>query len=148
MTPNVPAYLVGILGTLRAGHIVVNVNLLYKPDELQRQLLDRGAQAIVIFETFAHILQAVSNRGSLRHIVVTEPGDLLGDIKAPLINFAVRHIKKIVPAWVLDGALSLSDARGKGKKSGFTPVTIARRCGGAAIHWRHHGCAQRCHAHA
>lgn len=126
MMPNVPAYLVGMLGTLRAGHIVVNVNPLYKPDELQRQLLDSGAQVIVIFETFAHTLQAVSNRGSLQHIVVTGPGDLLGAIKAPLINFAARHIKKIVPAWVLDGALSLSDALSKGKKSGFTPVSIAR----------------------
>lgn len=126
MMPNVPAYLVCMLGTLRAGLVVVNVNPLYKPDELQRQLLDSGAQAIIIFETFAYTLQAVSDRGALRHIVVTGPGDLLGAIKGPLINFAARHIKKIVPAWVLDGALSLPDALSKGKTRRFTPVPIAR----------------------
>lgn len=74
MMPNVPAYLVALLGTLRAGHAVVNVNPLYTPDELQRQLLDSGAAVIVILENFAHTLQSVSDRGQLKHVVVTGPG--------------------------------------------------------------------------
>ena len=116
MMPNVPAYLVSMLGALRAGHIVVNVNPLYTAEELQRQLLDSGASVIVILENFARTLQNVRARGELKHIVVTGPGDLLGGLKAPLVNFVARYIKKIVPAWQIDGARMLpavlADARG------------------------------------
>lgn len=109
MMPNVPAYLVSMLGTLRAGLVVVNVNPLYTAEELQRQLLDSGASAIVILENFAHTLQRVTDRGQLKHIVVTGPGDLLGGLKAPLVNLAARYVKKIVPAWQIDGARMLPD---------------------------------------
>ena len=71
MMPNVPAYLVGMLGTLRAGLVVVNVNPLYTADELERQLQDSGASVILILENFAHTLQAVKHRGQLKHVVVT-----------------------------------------------------------------------------
>ncbi len=124
MMPNVPAYLVGMLGTLRAGLVVVNVNPLYTADELERQLQDSGASVILILENFAHTLQAVKQRGQLKHIVVTGPGDLLGGLKAPIVNFAARHIKKIVPAWRIDGARMLPQVLGEGAGLPFTPPAL------------------------
>ncbi|CAM4052881.1 AMP-binding protein [Bordetella muralis] len=124
MMPNVPAYLVCLLGTLRAGLVVVNVNPLYKTDELQRQLLDSGAEVIVILENFAHTLQAVSDRGALRHVVVTGPGDLLGGLKAPLVNFVARHIKRMIPDWRIEGAHQLSRVLSQGASATFTPPPL------------------------
>lgn len=125
MMPNVPAYLVALLGTLRAGHAVVNVNPLYTPDELQRQLLDSGAAVIVILENFAHTLQSVSDRGQLKHVVVTGPGDLLGGLKAPLVNLAAHYIKKLVPAWHIDGAQMLPKVLATGAGLPFTAPAIS-----------------------
>lgn len=127
MMPNVPAYLVALLGTLRAGHAVVNVNPLYTPDELQRQLQDSGAAVIVILENFAHTLQSVSDRGQLKHVVVTGPGDLLGGLKAPLVNLAARYIKKLVPAWHIEGAQMLSKVLASGAGLPFTAPAIHQR---------------------
>lgn len=124
MMPNVPAYLVCMLGTLRAGLVVVNVNPLYKCDELQRQLLDSGAEVIVILENFAHTLQEVSDRGALRHVVAVGPGDLLGGLKAPLVNFVARYIKRIVPAWHVEGARRLPDVLAKGAAATFTAPAL------------------------
>ncbi|ARP75371.1 long-chain fatty acid--CoA ligase [Bordetella genomosp. 6] len=124
MMPNVPAYLVCLLGTLRAGMVVVNVNPLYKADELQRQLLDSGAETIVILENFAHTLQAVSDRGALSHVVVVGPGDLLGGLKAPLVNLAARYVKKLVPPWNIEGAHRLPDALRDGARATFTPPEL------------------------
>lgn len=125
MMPNVPAYLVALLGTLRAGHAVVNVNPLYTPDELQRQLQDSGAAVIVILENFAHTLQSVSDRGQLKHVVVTGPGDLLGGLKAPLVNLAARYIKKLVPAWHIEGAQMLSKVLASGAGLPFSAPAIS-----------------------
>ncbi|MFY3707441.1 AMP-binding protein [Achromobacter dolens] len=125
MMPNVPAYLVALLGTLRAGHVVVNVNPLYTPDELQRQLQDSGAAVIVILENFAHTLQSVSDRGQLKHVVVTGPGDLLGGLKAPLVNLAARYIKKLVPAWHIEGAQMLSKVLASGAGLPFSAPAIS-----------------------
>lgn len=125
MMPNVPAYLVALLGTLRAGHAVVNVNPLYTPDELQRQLQDSGAAVIVILENFAHTLQSVTDRGQLKHVVVTGPGDLLGGLKAPLVNLAARYIKKLVPAWHIDGAQMLPKVLARGAGLPFTAPVIS-----------------------
>ncbi len=125
MMPNVPAYLAGMLGTLRAGHVVVNVNPLYTAEELQRQLLDSGASVILILENFAHTLEQVRDRGSLKHVVVTGPGDLLGGLKAPLVNLAARYVKKIIPAWRIDGARKLVDVLGEGARRSFTPPRLA-----------------------
>lgn len=125
MMPNVPAYLVAMLGTLRAGMVVVNVNPLYKPEELQRQLSDSGAQAIVILENFAATLQAVSDCPELGHIVVVGPGDLLGGLKAPVVNLVARHVKRLVPSWKLPGAVSLPQALRDGERAGFTPVELS-----------------------
>ncbi|WMD18523.1 AMP-binding protein [Achromobacter seleniivolatilans] len=124
MMPNVPAYLVGMLATLRTGLVVVNVNPLYTADELERQLQDSGASVILILENFAHTLQNVKNRGQLKHIVVTGPGDLLGGLKAPVVNFAARYIKKIVPAWQIDGAHTLPAVLREGARLPFNPPSL------------------------
>ncbi|SAH90966.1 long-chain-fatty-acid--CoA ligase [Bordetella ansorpii] len=124
MMPNVPAYLVAMLGALRAGMVVVNVNPLYKPDELGHQLRDSGAEVIVIFENFAHTLQNVRDRGALRHVVIAAPGDLLGGLKAPLINFAARYVKRLIPAWHIDGAVRLPQVLVDGGRETYTPVTL------------------------
>ncbi len=105
MMPNVPAYMVALLGTLRAGGVVVNVNPLYTPRELQLQMKDSGASVIVVFESFAHVLQKIEGCDALVHRVVVAPGDMLGALKGVMVNFVARFIKKIVPPWHLTGAL-------------------------------------------
>ena len=124
MMPNVPAYLVALLGTFRAGMVVVNVNPLYKSEELERQLLDSGAQVIVILENFAKTLQDVRDKGDLRHVVVVAPGDLLGGLKAPVVNFVARHVKKLVPAWQIDEARLLPDVLKQGANAPFSPPEL------------------------
>jgi long-chain acyl-CoA synthetase len=119
MLPNVPAYLACMLGILRAGHVLVNVNPLYKSAELARQLQDSGPQAIVVLENFAHTLQAVPDLGGVRHVVVTAVGDLLGGVKERVVNIVARHVKKAVPAWRIDGALPLTRALAIGRRHGF-----------------------------
>ncbi|ARP96423.1 AMP-binding protein [Bordetella genomosp. 13] len=125
MMPNVPSYLVAMLGTLRAGLVVVNVNPLYKPDELGCQLRDSGAEVIVIFENFAHTLQNVRDRGALRHVVVVSPGDLLGGLKAPLINFAARYVKRMIPSWHIEGAVRMPLVLQEGARATYSHVTLA-----------------------
>lgn len=124
MMPNVPAYLVCLLGTLRAGLVVVNINPLYKPDELQKQLIDSEAEVIVILENFAHTLQDVRDRGALRHVVVSGPGDLLGGLKAPIVNFVARYLKRIVPSWHIDGVASLPRVLAQGAAAPFTAPAL------------------------
>jgi long-chain acyl-CoA synthetase len=101
MMPNVPQYMVAIAAVLRAGYVVVNVNPLYTPRELEHQLKDSGAQAIVVLENFATTLQAVIGHTSVKHVVVASMGDLLPWFKGKLVNFVVRHVKKMVPAYSL-----------------------------------------------
>ena len=105
MMPNVLQYPVALFGVLRAGLIVVNVNPLYTPRELEHQLLDSGAQAIVILENFAHTLEQVIAKTQVKHVVVAAMGDLLGGVKGALVNFVVRNVKKMVPAYEFDNAL-------------------------------------------
>ncbi|MEI2416898.1 AMP-binding protein [Orrella sp. JC864] len=114
MMPNVPAYLACLVGVLRAGHVLVNVNPLYKPRELQQQLQDSGARVIFILESFAHTLQAVQDRGELEHVVVVSPGDLLGLAKGAVVNFVARHVKRLVPRWELPGARRLGEVLERG----------------------------------
>ncbi|MBX3584850.1 MAG: long-chain fatty acid--CoA ligase [Rhizobiaceae bacterium] len=102
MMPNILQYPVAMMGILRAGYVVVNVNPLYTPRELEHQLKDSGAEAIVILENFARTLQAVVGRTSVKHVVVATMGDMLG-IKGLLVNLVVRRVKKLVPAWSLPG---------------------------------------------
>ncbi|MGC4059509.1 MAG: long-chain-fatty-acid--CoA ligase [Aquabacterium sp.] len=101
MMPNVPQYMVAIAAVLRAGYVVVNVNPLYTPRELEHQLKDSGAEVIVILENFATTLQEVVSRTNVKHIVLASMGDLLPFPKGALINFVVRRVKKMVPAFAL-----------------------------------------------
>ncbi|WP_233238491.1 AMP-binding protein [Bordetella sp. LUAb4] len=146
MMPNVPAYLACLLGVLRAGHVVVNVNPLYKPAELRRQLEDSGAEVIVVLERFAHVVQALregqgtqevrgAGKGSqaqnpsaqvaLRHVVVVAIGDLLGGFKEVLVNVVARHVKKLVPPWRIAGARKLTAVLHAGRRAGFKPPVLS-----------------------
>jgi long-chain acyl-CoA synthetase len=113
MMPNCLQYPVAMFGTLRAGCIVVNVNPLYTPRELEHQLKDSGAEAIVVLENFARVLQEVRSHTPLKHLVVTSLGEMLG-LKGMLVNFVVRKLKKMVPAYQLPGAISLKEALSEG----------------------------------
>ena len=128
MMPNLLQYPVCLFGALRAGYIVVNCNPLYTPRELEHQLKDSGAEAIVIVENFAHVLQEVLAQGTvpLRHVMVTGLGDMLGAVKGPLINLAVRYIKKMVPTYRLPDAVRLKNALAQGAAAEFQTVRITR----------------------
>src|SRR5271169_6302986 len=123
MMPNVVQYPVAIAAILRAGYVVVNVNPLYTPRELEYQLKDSGAEAIIILENFAHVLQQVVNKTSVKQVVVASLGDMLG-LKGKIVNFVVRKVKKLVPAWSLPGSVSFNEAIAAGKKRGLNPVDI------------------------
>ncbi|MBK7647923.1 MAG: long-chain-fatty-acid--CoA ligase [Betaproteobacteria bacterium] len=125
MMPNLLQYPVTLFGTLRAGCVVVNCNPLYTPRELEHQLKDSGATAIVIVENFAHTLQQVVSRTAIKDIIVTPMGEMLG-LKGVVVNFIVRHIKKLVPAWSLSGALGFKQALATGRRHGWTPVPLTR----------------------
>jgi len=113
MMPNVLQYPVAVFGILRAGYTVVNVNPLYTPRELEHQVRDSGAEAIVILENFATTLEQVLPRTPIKHIVVASLGDLLG-VKGLIVNFVVRNVKKLVPAFNLPGAVRFNAAVGEG----------------------------------
>src|SRR6267378_1146509 len=114
MMPNCLQYPIAMFGTLRAGCVVVNVNPLYTARELEHQVNDSGAEAIVILENFAAVLQQVRPRTPLKHIVVTSLGEMLG-LKGLVVNLVVRKVKKMVPAYDLPGAVSFKNALNEGK---------------------------------
>ncbi|WP_428851746.1 long-chain fatty acid--CoA ligase [Imbroritus primus] len=122
MMPNVLQYPIALAAVLRAGYVVVNVNPLYTPRELEHQLKDSGAEAIVILENFAHTLEQVVARTAVRHVVVASMGELLGWPKGSIVNLVVRHVKKLVPAWQLPGSVSFRSALDAGKTLAMTPV--------------------------
>jgi long-chain acyl-CoA synthetase len=129
MMPNVPQYPVVVAGILRAGYTLVNVNPLYTPRELEHQLKDSGAEAIVILENFATTLEQVLGKTPVKHIVVASMGDLLG-VKGFIVNFVVRNVKKMVPAYELAGAVRFKTALAEGaalklKPSDTGPEDIA-----------------------
>lgn len=109
MMPNVLQYPVALAAVLRAGFIVVNVNPLYTARELQHQLVDSGAQAIIVLENFAGTLEKVIACTQVQHVVIATIGDLMGSLKGAIVNFVVRHIKKKVPAFSLPGAHAFND---------------------------------------
>jgi long-chain acyl-CoA synthetase len=106
MLPNTLQYPVAMFGALRAGLVVVNTNPLYTAHELEHQLTDSGATGIVVLENFAHVVQQVLPRTSVKRVLVTAVGDLLKFPKSFLVNFVLRHVRKQVPAWSIPGALS------------------------------------------
>ncbi|QSI28483.1 long-chain-fatty-acid--CoA ligase [Variovorax sp. RKNM96] len=114
MMPNCPQYPIAVAAILRAGLILVNVNPLYTPRELEHQLKDSGAKAIVIMENFGTTLQQCIAATPIKHIVLTSMGDRLGFLKGALVNYVVRNVKKMVPAFNLPGAVRFNDALDKG----------------------------------
>ncbi|MCW8207959.1 long-chain-fatty-acid--CoA ligase [Verminephrobacter aporrectodeae subsp. tuberculatae] len=130
MLPNVPQYPVVVAAILRAGLVVVNVNPLYTPRELEHQLKDSGAKAIVLIENFATTLEQCLARTPVEHVVLCAMGDQLGLLKGALVNYVVRKVKKMVPAYALPRAVRFNDALAQGtqgtlRKPGIAPDDIA-----------------------
>ena len=123
MLPNVPQYPVAIAAILRAGLVVVNVNPLYTPRELQHQLKDSGAKAIILLENFAATLQQVLPKVPLQTVVMCAMGDMLG-LKGLLVNHVVRKVKKMVPAFSLPDAVPWSHAIARGRQRSYVPATV------------------------
>jgi len=124
MLPNVMASLVTLLGTLRAGHVVVNVNPLYTARELGLQLKDCEPSVLVVFESFAHTAQQLPEELKPAHVVVVSAGDVLPWAKRCLVNWMVRHVKKRVPAWSLPESVSFQNAMAQGRRVAFEPPTL------------------------
>jgi long-chain acyl-CoA synthetase len=124
MMPNILQYPVVLAGVLRAGCTVVNVNPLYTPRELEHQLKDSGADAIFILENFATTLQQVLGKVPTKLVVVCSMGDLLGFVKGLIVNFVVRNVKKMVPAYTLPNAIKFLDVLADGLKMKLKPVQV------------------------
>ena len=123
MFPNVPQYLIAMLGTLRAGFVVVNANSLYTARELEHQLRDSGASVLVILENFAHIYQEIGNQALVKKVIVSSLGETLGP-KGVVVNLIARHIKKIVPQWHFP-CVKLNQALKMGAGHGFIRPNLA-----------------------
>ena len=119
MMPNVPQYPVAVAAILRAGYVVVNVNPLYTPRELEHQLKDSGAKTIVIIENFAHTLEQCIASTPIKHVVLCAMGDQLGLLKGLLVNYVVRHVKKLVPPFSLPNPVRFNDALSQGRRGNF-----------------------------
>ena len=124
MMPNVPQYPAAVAAILRAGYVVVNVNPLYTPRELEHQLKDSGSKAIVIIENFAHTLEQCIANTPVKHVVLAAMGDQLGLLKGALVNYVVRNVKKMVPAFNLPGAVRFNDAIAQGTRGSFRKPEI------------------------
>ena len=124
MMPNVPQYPATVAGILRAGYVVVNVNPLYTARELEHQLKDSGAKAIVSIENFGATLQKCIANTAVKHVVLASMGDRLGLIKGAIVNYVVRKVKKLVPDFSLPGAVRYNDAIAKGQRAPFTAPPI------------------------
>ncbi|WP_377276891.1 long-chain fatty acid--CoA ligase [Rhizobium sp. R86522] len=123
MTPNILQNPVTVYGILRAGMTVVNVNPLYTPRELEHQLKDSGAKAIVVLENFAHTVEQVVARTDVKHVVVCTMGDMLG-LKGHIVNLVVRKVKKLVPAWSIPGNTGFKAMLAEGEKLTLKPVEV------------------------
>lgn len=124
MMPNLLQYPIVLFGILRAGMTVVSINPMYTARELEAQLKDSGAKAIIVLENFAGTLQNVISNTAIEHVITSQIGDLLSTHKRWLLNFAVKRIKKMVPRWHIPGAMSLRKALKHGGKSPFTPINV------------------------
>ncbi|MFK3740552.1 long-chain-fatty-acid--CoA ligase [Massilia sp. TN1-12] len=126
MLPNVLQYPVAMAAVLRAGYTIVNVNPLYTARELQHQLIDSGAEAIVVLENFAHTVADVVAKTQVKHVIVATMGDLLGGAKGAIVNFVVRRVKKLVPAWSLPQAVPFKRMLAEGARLTLKPVTVGQ----------------------
>lgn len=124
MMPNVLQYPIALFGVLRAGGTVVNTNPLYTARELRHQLVDSGAEVIVILENFAHVLEEVISQTSVRKVVITSVGELLGFPKGAIVDFVVRHVRKAVPAWNLPGAQRFRQVLAEGAPLSLQPMDL------------------------
>lgn len=124
MMPNCLQYPIAVCGILRAGLILVNVNPLYTPRELEHQLKDSGSRAIVIMENFGNTLQRCIAATPVKHVVLSGMGDRLGLLKGALVNYVVRNVKKMVPEYSLPGAVRFNDALDKGSGRKLQPPAI------------------------
>ena len=123
MMPNVLQNPIAVYGILRAGFVVVNVNPLYTPRELEHQLRDCGARAIFVLENFAHTVEQVLAHTDVRHVIVTSLGDMLG-LKGHIVNFIVRKVKKLVPSWSIPGHRSFMAVLSEGARLPLKPVGL------------------------
>jgi len=119
MMPNVPQYPIAVAAILRAGFVVVNVNPLYTARELEHQLKDSGSKAIIIIENFAHTLEKCIAATPVKHVVLCSMGDRLGLLKGTLVNYVVRNVKKMVPAYNLPHAVRFNEVVARGTKAPF-----------------------------
>ena len=126
MMPNLLQYPVCLFGALRAGCIVVNCNPLYTAHELEHQLADSGARAIVVADNFAATLQKALPNTAIERVLVTSIGELLGPVKGRLVDFVVRRVKRMVPAWSIPHALRLGDALRAGHDAPFSEVALTQ----------------------
>jgi long-chain acyl-CoA synthetase len=126
MAPNLLQYPVALFGILRAGMVVVNVNPLYTPRELEHQLKDSGAKAIVILENFASVLQQVLRNTPVEHVITTQIGDLLPRPKRWIVNLVIKKVKKMVPRWHIERAVRFRTALARGAAATFEPVELKR----------------------
>ena len=124
MMPNVLQYAVAIAGILRAGLTVVNVNPLYKPRELEFQLNDSGAEAIIVLENFASVLQEALPHTQVKHVVVASLGDMLGRMRGTLVKLVVRRVRRMVPAYKLPGSTKFNKTLAVGRRRPFTRVSV------------------------
>jgi long-chain acyl-CoA synthetase len=124
MLPNILQYPVALAAAFRAGLTVVNTNPLYTPRELEHQLKDSGAKAILILENFAHTLEEVRAATGIETVIVTGIGDLFAFPKSLLVNFVLRHVKKQVPEYSLPGSVGFTEALSKGKYENLEPVKL------------------------
>jgi long-chain acyl-CoA synthetase len=126
MAPNLLQYPVALFGILRAGMIVVNVNPLYTPRELEHQLKDSGARAIVIVENFANVLQQVIANTPVEHVITTQVGDLLPGARRWVVNLVLKKVKKMVPPWRIAGSTSFRVALARGATMALKPIEVTR----------------------
>jgi long-chain acyl-CoA synthetase len=126
MMPNILQYPVALFGILRAGMVAVNVNPLYTPRELEHQLKDCGATAIIIFENACHTLEPILSKTEVKHVLVTSIGDMLGFPKALIVNFVIKKVKKMVPAYNLSSTINFVSAVHAGDEKNFKKPSLTR----------------------
>jgi long-chain acyl-CoA synthetase len=127
MIPNTLQSPVVLFGILRAGMVAVNVNPQYTVPELEHQLADSGAHTVVVLENFAHTVAAALRKTALKHVIVTRLGDHCSPLKRPIVNFVVKHVKKLVRPWQIEGAVAYRAALARGRASRYTAPQLAGR---------------------
>ena len=126
MMPNILQYPIAVFGILKAGLVVVNTNPLYTPRELEHQLNDSGAGTIIVLENFANTLELVLPRTQVKNVIIAKMGDMFGTIKGGIMNFVLRHIKKMVPSYHIANAIPFKQVLAQGAKQPFASVDLTR----------------------